>query len=83
MKINNDIITGEWEISGIHPNELLVAIHAMNKTIQLLKDKKFGTDYYQSHANDLIVMYEKILDDLSSFPKGIAEDVYEGVLKQL
>lgn len=83
MTIYNDNTTGVWEISGIHPNDLTVTIHALNKIIQLLKGKKFETDYYQSRANELIVMYEKILDDLSPFPKGIAEDVYEGVLKQL
>lgn len=83
MKMQNNSSTGTWDVLDIHPNYLIVVRHALNKTIQLLNGKKFETDYYQSHANELIEMYEKILNDLSPFPKGIAEDIYEGVLKQL
>ena len=74
---------GLWNILDVHPNDIFVIRHTLNKTIQLLKEKHFSSEYQKSNADQLVHIYEGILNGLSSFPKEYAVGIYQEVLEQL
>lgn len=75
--------SGLWNILDVHPDEIIVIRHTLNKTIQQLKGKHFDSEYQKSNADQLVHIYEGILDGLSSFPKEYAVNIYQEVLEQL